>query len=283
MPTIFEIKEQEILETPILLFDCELRNGQHEYWATHQVTYDGNVYRPVLMDHSQFDVRAQSEDGIDAAARISVTLANTDSRYSQLERTVGFKGAKLTVRFVFFDVKNGIAASEANVLFRGTANAPENIRESSIRLSFNNRLNFMRVLLPEVRIQKRCPWLFPSTAAQRVEAIAGGPRAGYSPFFRCGYSAGEEGGVGNLNGGQPYTSCDYTRASCEQRGMFATDGAGNVTRRFGGVEFVPSTVLVRGFGEKSSTLSGPIDNEAKYNDVVPLVYGTAWVHAMTAI
>ena len=277
MPTIFEMKEQEVLQTPILLFDCELRNGQHEYWATHQVTFAGNLYLPTLVDHSQFDLRAQSEDGIDATAKISLTLANTDSRYSQVERTIGWKGAKLTVRFLFFDMKNAAAVTEDAVLFRGIANAPENMRESTLRLSFNNRLNFQRVLLPEIRIQKRCPWMFPGDAAQRVEAINGGARGAYSPFFRCGYSAGETGGVGNLNGTTPYTSCDYTRSSCEQRGMFKIDGANKITRRFGGVEFVPSSVLVRGYGEKGSHASGPIDNEAKYNDVVPLIYGTAWV------
>jgi hypothetical protein len=277
MPTIFEIKEQEVLETPILLFDCELRNGQHEYWATHQVSYSGNLYLATLADHSQFDLRAHSEDGIDAAAKVSLTLVNTDSRYSQVERTVGWKGAKLTVRFLFFDMKNGVAASEAEVLFRGISNAPENMKESTLRLSFNNRLNFQRVLLPEIRIQKRCPWMFPANAAQRQEAVDGGSKGAYSPFFRCGYSAGEAGGVGNLNGGVPFTLCDYTRASCEQRGMFRTDGGSQITRRFGGVEFVPSSVLVRGYGDKGSHLSGPIDNEAKYNDVVPLIYGTAWV------
>jgi hypothetical protein len=277
MPTIFELKEQEVLETPILLFDCELRNGQHEYWATHQVTFNGNLYLPTLADHSQFDLRAQSEDGIDAAAKISLTLANTDSRYSQVERSIGWKGARLTVRFVFFDMKNGVPASEDAVLFRGIANAPEDMREATMRLSFNNRLNFQRVLLPEIRIQKRCPWMFPANAAQRQEGMDGGTRGAYSPFFRCGYSAGEVGGVGNLNGTTPYTSCDYTRKACEERGMFRLDGANTVTRRFGGVEFVPSSVLVRGYGEKGSHTSGPIDNEAKYNDVVPLIYGTAWV------
>jgi hypothetical protein len=277
MPTIFEIKEQEVLETPILLFDCELRNGQHEYWATHQVTFNGNLYLPTLVDHSQFDLRAQSEDGIDAAAKISLTLANTDSRYSQVERSIGWKGAKLTVRFLFFDMRSGVAVSEDAVLFRGIANAPENMREATMRLSFNNRLNFQRVLLPEIRIQKRCPWMFPANAAQRQEGMDGGTRGAYSPFFRCGYSAGEVGGVGNLNGSTPYTSCDYTRSACEQRGMFKVDGANAITRRFGGVEFVPSSVLVRGYGEKGTHTSGPIDNEAKYNDVVPLIYGTAWV------
>jgi len=277
MPTIFEMKEQEVLETPILLFDCELRNGQHEYWATHQVTFAGNLYLATLVDHSQFDLRAQSEDGIDATAKISLTLANTDSRYSQIERSIGWKGAKLTVRFLFFDMKNDVAVSEDAVLFRGIANAPENMREATLRLSFNNRLNFQRVLLPEIRIQKRCPWMFPGDAAQRQEGMDGGSRGSYSPFFRCGYSAGETGGVGNLNGSAPYSSCDYTRSSCEERGMFKIDGASNITRRFGGVEFVPSSVLVRGYGEKGSHASGPIENEAKYNDVVPLIYGTAWV------
>ena len=277
MPTIFEIKEQEVLETPILLFDCEMRNGQHEYWATHEVTYGGNLYLGTLVEHGQFDVRAQSEDGIDATAKISLTLSNTDSRYSQVERSIGWKGAKLTVRFVFFDMKNGAPASEDAVLFRGTANAPESLRESTMRLSFNNRLHFQRVVLPEIRIQKRCPWMFPATQAQRLEGMDGGERGAYSPFFRCGYSAGEENGAGNLNGAAPFTGCDYTRRSCEARGMFRTDEANTITRRFGGVEFVPSTVLVRGYGEKSSQLSGPIDNEAKYNDVVPLIYGTAWV------
>lgn len=277
MPTILDIKEREVLETPILLFDCELRNGQHEYWATHEVTFEGNLYLATLAEHSRFDVRAQSEDGIDAAAKISLRLANTDSRYSQVERTAGWKGARLTVRFVFFDVKSGTAASEAVVLFRGVANAPDSIDEATIRLSFNNRLHFQRVALPEIRIQKRCPWLFPATQEQRLEAMDGGDRGAYSPFFRCGYSAGEAGGAGNLNGSVPYTTCDYTRASCEQRGMFKTDGDGKITRRFGGVEFVPSSVLVRGYGEKGSHVSEPIDNEAKYNDVVPLIYGTAWV------
>jgi hypothetical protein len=277
MPTIHEIKEREVLETPILLFDCELRNGQREYWATHQVTHEGNLYLATLREHDAFELRSQTEDGIDATAKISCTLANTDSRYSQVERSIGWKGAKLTVRFAFFDLRNETAASETVVLFRGVANAPDEIRESSLRLSFNNRLTFQRVGLPETRIQKRCPWLFPMNSAQRVEGMDGGEKAEYSKFFRCGYSAGEPQGAGNLNGSVPYTSCDYTRASCEQRGMFDRDANQTITRRFGGVEFVPSTVLVRGFGDKGWRLSGAIDNEAKYNDVVPLVYGTAWV------
>ena len=46
--------------------------------------------------------------------------------------------------------------------------------------------------------------------------------------------------------------------------------------RFGGVEFVPAQIEVRSFGEAGTHLSPIIANEARYNDFVPLVYGTAW-------
>ncbi|MGH9674827.1 MAG: phage tail protein, partial [Bryobacteraceae bacterium] len=95
------------------------------------------------------------------------------------------------------------------------------------------------------------------------------------PFYRCGYSAGESGGAGNQNSGTPFTTCDYTRAQCEQRGMFATDAQSNATRRFGGIEFVPASILVRAHGERGLHVSAPVENEARYNDFVPLVYGTA--------
>ena len=84
------------------------------------------------------------------------------------------------------------------------------------------------------------------------------------------------GGAGTLNSGAAYTSCDFSRASCVERGMFSVDSSSNVTARFGGLEFVPPQILVRSFGEKGSQLSAMEDNLAVYNDYVPLVYGTAW-------
>ncbi len=47
------------------------------------------------------------------------------------------------------------------------------------------------------------------------------------------------------------------------------------SRRFGGLEFVPPVISVRGYGSAwtSSNLSV---NQARYNDFVPMVYGTAW-------
>ena len=276
MGLIATLKEQELLETPLLLFDCELPSGVVERWSTHAVQFAGRDYSPRVQRHNVFEIRAASDDGIDAAAKLSITLANADSHGSQIDRTVGWKGSKLTVWFLFFDLKQGAAVSETVALFRGVANPPEEITEETIRLSFANRLGLRRVLLPEVRIQKRCPWIFPATAEQRAEGIDGAAKRRFSPFYRCGYSPDQAGGTGNLDGGSPYGSCDCTREQCEQRGMFSKDSAGRDTRRFGGIEYLPATIEVRSYGEKGSHLSAAVDNEARYNDFVPLVYGTAW-------
>lgn len=276
MANAFELKEQAVAETPLLLFDCELPGGTVERWSTHRVECDGATYEARVLRHNVFEMQAASDQGLDGIPRISLTLANADSHFSQIERTVGWKGAKLTARFVFFDLKAGAPASETVVIFSGTANPPEEITEATFRLAAVNRMNMQRVLMPQVRIQRRCPWEFPATAEQREEAMHGGARGRYSRFFRCGYSAGHPEGTGNLEGGEPFAWCGYTRSDCEARGMFAVDAAGYPTRRFGGIEFVPPSILVRSYGEKSSHVSTPETNEARYNDFVPVVYGTAW-------
>jgi hypothetical protein len=277
MPTPYEIKDTELIETPVLLFDCTLANGAAERWSTHQVSFGGGAYAARVLDHNVFDLRSGAEDGIDMVSKVSLTLANANSYFSQLEQSAGLKGARLEVRFVFFNLLTGQPASDAVTLFRGLASAPEELTESLCRLSFANRLSPQRVLMPNVRIQKRCPWIFPSTAEQRLEGITGLDRGKYSPFFRCGYSADQSEGVGNLDaGGQPYTSCSYTRAACEQRGMFNQDSRNQSTARFGGMGFVPASILVRGAGEGGLRVSDPVENEARYNDFVPMIYGTAW-------
>jgi Putative phage tail protein len=274
--TIHEIKSRQITETPVLLFDCELSNGSTERWSTHEIMLGDRQYEGRVVKHNVFDIRSAAEDGIDALSKVSVTLANADSYFSQIERSIKWKGARLNVRFVFIDVTTGEAASDEAVIFRGSCNPPDEITESTVRLTFLSRMSLQRVLLPEVRIQRRCPWMFPGTATQRQSALDGGDRGRYSPFYRCGYSAGLEGGVGTTNGGTPFTECDYTKSACVERGMFDVDVASITTRRFGGIEFVPSTIGVKSYGEQGTHTSGAVENEGRYNDFVPLVYGTAW-------
>jgi hypothetical protein len=276
MPTIHELKELEVTETPLLLFECQIGSGATERWSTHKVEYNGQTYAARVVRHNLFEVRAGSEDGVDLVSKLSVTLANVDSRFSEIEHNTGWKGARLTVRFVFFNLRTGNPASTDRVMFRGIASAPEEITESTLRLSFSSRNGLQRMLLPTVRVQRRCPWVFPSTQMQRADAAQGGEQGRYSIFYGCGYAPDSAGGCGNLNGTEPFTTCNYTKSSCEQRGMFRTDSADRPTRRFGGVEFVPPVISVRSYGEKGWHTSEAVENEGRYNDFVPLVYGTAW-------
>ncbi|HVY94344.1 MAG TPA: hypothetical protein VHA14_16400, partial [Bryobacteraceae bacterium] len=242
MQTIYELKEQAVTDTPLLVFDCTLADGQVERWSTHQVTVNGNLYAARVLQHNIFEMQTASDQGVDGIPRISIVLANADGHCSEIERSTGWKGARLSVGFLFYDLRQNRPATDCSVIFQGLCNPPDEIREGTFRITASNRMNLQRLLLPQVRIQRRCPWEFPTNEAQRIEAIDGGTNGKYSRYYRCGYSAGETGGTGSLNSGSAFTTCGYTRADCEQRGMFLN---------FGGIEFVPPTISVRTYGDKS--------------------------------
>lgn len=267
MSTISELKEQAVTDTPLLLFDCVLPGGQKESWSTHRAINAGTTYEARVLQHNVFEMQTASEQGVDGIPRISIVLANADSHFSEIERATGWKGAQLTVGFLFYDLPNAAPASETRVLFQGICNPPDEIREATFRITATNRMSLQRALMPQVRIQKRCPWNFPANPAQCAEAVDGGSNGKYSLYYRCGYSAGIAGGAGSLNGGAPFTSCGLARTDCVARGMF---------RDFGGIEYVPPTISVRTAGAKAWHTSAESVNAARYNDFVPLVYGTAW-------
>jgi len=266
LQTISSLKEQAVTDTPLLVFDCVLANGQTESWSTHKVTVGTTTYAARVLQHSSFDIQTASDQGVDGSPKISLVMANADSHFSEIERSTGWKGAKLTVGFLFYDLRNNVPLTASSVVFQGICNPPDETKESTFRLTASNRMNLQRLLLPQVRIQRRCPWEFPATESQRAEAVSGGANGKYSLYYRCGYSAGETGGQGNLNNGAPFTSCGYTRSDCQARGM---------TARFGGLEFIPPAIAVRAYGKDWSTSAVSV-SQARYNDFVPMVYGTAW-------
>lgn len=281
MGTINEIKQLAEADTPLLFFQCALPNGgPAQYWSTHTISFNGQIYSARVLKHNLFDLALSADDAMDGISQLSLTLANADGALSELNTPpLGLKGSQLTVYFAFADLPSLTITTESTVLFRGVAGDPDEITEDFLNLTFTNKLSLQRIPVPEVRVQRSCPWNFPADANQRTEAKDGGVSGRYSRLYRCGYSADITGGVGTLNGSQAFTSCDKSRTSCQQRGMFASDATGNLTRRFGGFEFVPSAISVRTAGASTSHLSPILDNAAKYNDTVPLAYGTGWLKA----
>ncbi len=279
MQSALTAKEQLNADTPLFFFDCTLTDGTVRHWCSRTVTWNGTLYEGRVIRQNQFEAQLASDTQIGGPPKLSFELANADSDLSEIEQETGFKGSQLVVQSVFFDLVAGVATTNSAVVFTGLMNPPDTITETTFRLSAMNRISMQRTVVPNVRVERMCPWRFPTTAAQRLEAVDGGASQGkYSFFYRCGYSPDQANGVGNLDGNVPFTSCSYARSDCEQRGMFTIDTSGRQTGRFGGLEYLPPTILVRGAGQKNSQLSAVQDNTAAYNDFVPLVYGTQWTN-----
>jgi Putative phage tail protein len=277
-----ELTAKELLnaDTPLFFFDCTLTDGSVRHWSSRSVTWNGTMYEGRVIRQNQFEAQLASDTQVGGPPKLSFELANADSELSEIERQTGFKGAQLIVHSAFFDLVAGSATTDSCAVFSGLMNPPDIITESTFRLSAMNRISMQRTVVPNVRVERMCPWRFPSTPAQRLEAVDGGSSKGkYSFFYPCGYSPDQTNGVGNLdgnNGNVPFTSCAYSRSDCEQRGMFTIDTSGRATGRFGGIEYLPPSILVRGAGQQNSQLSPVQSNTAAYNDFVPLVYGTQW-------
>lgn len=277
MQSAFTAKEQLNADTPLFFFDCLMIDGSMQHWSSRTFTWNGIQYQPRVVRHNLFEAQLASENQVGGVPKLTFELANADSYLSQIEHEIGFKGSSLTVQVVFVDLVAGAPTTTPVTVFRGLMNPPELITENTFRLSAMNRISMQRTILPNVRVERMCPWRFPTTAAQRLLAVDGGAAQGvYSPFYRCGYSPDQANGCGNMNGSTPYTTCGYSRSDCELRGMFNADSRGRTTGRFGGLEYVPPSILVRGAGQKNYSLSAVQDNKAAYNDFVPLVYGTQW-------
>lgn len=354
LDTIAILKEQSQAQTPLLLLDLTFADGTARHWATHAVNHGGQAYEARVLRHNFFEIQAMSEQGTDQIPRLTVALANADSQMSQLEQAKGFKGAGLLATFVFYDLAAGQAGPDSLVVFSGYCNPPDEITDTDLKVTALNRMNMQRVLLPPVRIQRRCPWLFPATAAERQAAVFDAN----SPFYACGYSPDVAGGRGRrASENLCYESCGYSRQDCIERGMFSHDAAatlaagagasatsiqvsadiaeigdaldvgggidpragfaaqeevlvtgkegsgpfllhispalskahaggeavGRPTRRFGGIEFVPEAVDVRPFGSPFFIKSPVYGTAARYNDHIPLVYGTAWTEPVITV
>ena len=186
MGTINQVKQLAETDTPLLFFQCVLPSGDTRYWCSHRIVFNSQPYEARVLKHNLFDLQLSADDAMDGVSQLSLTLANADSLLSELNYQVGFKGSQLTVYFAFADLPSGTITTESTVLFRGIAGDPDEIAEDSLRLTFSNKLSLQRVAIPEVRVQRTCPWNFPATPDQRVEARTAAQMAGIRDSIDAG-------------------------------------------------------------------------------------------------
>jgi hypothetical protein len=287
--TIINQKDTPTPPRPLLLVSIAALDGDTVYLATAanqsstSVTYGGNTYQCKLADSTIDAIQAMSQAGFDQIPSFTLQIADPDnSIWLTNAQAHGWRGATATLTFVLYDIPTSAYSTDA-IQWQFLCENPTR-KGANISLAATSKVNAQQIKIPTVNIQYRCPWNFPTTAAQRQDG-ADNPD---SIYYRCGYSPDATGSnaCGNYESGTtPFATCDFTRDSCTARGMFTQDSSSRTTGRFGGVTWVAPTTFVgtqytsgRTYHTNEPGYNQP--NPAKYNAVIPWVYGTQWVNAM---
>jgi hypothetical protein len=284
--TIATVKEQAQTSQPLMLAEFAMPDGTTTLrLSTHDLTatafhYGGHAYLPRILNQDMAAFQLVSQQGVSIPPTISLKLADADKLLWGYEQAIGFRGAILTIRFVFFQagVMSPLFSSDSIAYGPFLCSAASNVDDISLTIPAGSKLNMEQIQAPFVHIQQTCPWSFPSNTAQRAD----GAGNELSEFYQCGYSpdvATGSGGCGNYQSGStPYASCGYSKGDCVARGMYSQDSSARKTGRFGGMQFQPPTAL-----KSRSYVTGNWQeiynslNDSKYGDFVPMVYGTQWV------
>lgn len=284
--------------TTLLLSTHELNSagGGFQPSGITSFPYNGMDFAGRIQNQEMAATQALSADGIDLTPTVTLDILDTDKAiWNNYEKAIGFKGATLTLFYVFHDAYNNSFSSDYRTIFTGLC-SPGKASETRISITSTSRMNMNQLFLPTIRIQKRCPWIFPDTTGMTLsDATALHQQAAdnsSSIYYNCGYSFLASGGnaVGNKPSGDvAYRSCDYNEATCVVNlgnpalsyAPFAPiekDTSGRLTARFGGVDWnPPNSYYSRGYGQATYSKGFNAANEGKYNDYVPTGWGTFWI------
>lgn len=231
MPTIADIKELAQANTPIVVFDLTFPDGTLKYFATHAVTFNTHVYEARVLTHNISGVQSMNETGLDLPPTAQFELADADTEMTQLQNTLGFKGAAVVATFFIMNVATQLpASSDSLVRFVGTCNAPQDMSENgsrgpSVTITAQNQLTAQRQQIPPDVLGRLCFHDYPVTAAQRLDGAVNRN----SPNYGCGYSPDvtplSSQPVGSLVAGIPAVTCNHSRQNCIINGMFYCDTA----------------------------------------------------------
>ena len=299
--TIITGKEGASPKRPLFLVSIVSPDGATCYLTTAatygnaSLAYGGNTYLARIEKNDLQAIQAFSPQGYDSVPGFTMTLADAD-KYLWANYCVphGWRGAAVTLTAILWDVvANAYSTDAIRWSFIG-GNPQHNHAQGQTTLDVMSATNFTRLKVPSVPLEYRCPWQFPTTAAQRAAAL----NDPTSIYYQCGYSADQAGGVGNYASGSTcFTGCDFTRSSptdpsvgCMARmgnsattsvapdGDLTHDKAGHQTARFGGVTLImPATYSGRQYvsGQKLFGFNQP--NTAIAGSYYNWVYGTQWV------
>lgn len=263
--SIFEAKALGESYQPILAYVFEFSDGSFLRVATHPLNtaeggtqvaisgfpHTGQDFLGRVADSDLASIQSISEHGIDHVSNVGLNLHDPDKLiYQNWQRAKGFKGATVSAYLFFYDLNTGEFSTNYETKFVGICNDASSTA-MMLQVSATTKTNLQKVQVPQVRIQRQCPWINPTTTAQRAEASSED-----SDFYECGETR-------DLTTAPP---CANTKETCTQ------------PLRFRGVTFAPPERWnSRGYLDGKTIEGANSPNDAKYGESTPMVYGTAWM------
>lgn len=260
LTSINSSKELAQAYQPLLLAVITFSDGAVLRLSTHPLNaaeggfqYASSNYVGRIVSYDIGAFQGYDTTGVDVIPKVSMVIADADKSIKiNYEDAKGFAGATLDLTFVLWEADTSTYSSDSILKFRGICDAAETDFET-LTVTASNKLNLQRKQLPNVLIQRRCPWINPTTTAQRATA---GDEDSF--FYECGETR-------SLATAPP---CSYTKATCTQ------------PNRFGGIQYdTPANARSREYtsGNWIDITNAP--NDLRYGQPVQMVYGTAWVNA----
>lgn len=183
----------------VWLVEWRLNQGTQYFAMGQRVTYAGNTYIPRVLSISGLTAplidRKQRDFG-----KLTVTLDNLADDGSSnffvtaLDANEVFEDKLLKVHL--YDVDSGTAVDN---LWSGYSTRPRfNSQDKTVELGATFLWDALPILLPKVRMQRRCPWAFINETPTQTQSIG------------CPYTS---------FGTPGFTTCDKRFLSCQPRGM----------------------------------------------------------------
>lgn len=308
LTTIAVAKEQKITYQPLLLVQIQMPNGgpvlrlstENLAVTTGGHQYNGFDWIPRISNQEIGAISALSDNGIVQSPQIQLKLADADKfLWNEYETIYGFKGAQLTLLFVFWDPDTATFSTDSVIKFVGICDPPAESDPQYLTIVAVNKINLSNFYLPVAQISQQCIWTFPVDHAGRVRAAQNQDAAefpcGYSPDVTdSDFTGGTAAARGNLNGGVPFTTCGYTWQDCIARMgnsalptsstslgtpvQIEQDTMGRHTGTFGGIHYDPPDSW-RGKAYTSGSLAEGVNqtNIAKFNDYYPQTWGISFI------
>ena len=162
--TLYQVKEQGVVDTPLFLFDVTFGDGTVYHWSSYHATVQDTEYVSRVVRTNIFEMQAceRRRRGYDSKDIVRASERGRPHVRDPADGRVSRGGAICQLCFLQL-VSECRDHRNLATFSRASSTLPRASRRPLFRVSAINRLSLQRIALPPVQVQSRCPWQFPAT------------------------------------------------------------------------------------------------------------------------